>query len=166
MLCHMAQSKHHLRSAPPHHSPTLSSVRTVTARVADNSPASTESLVAWDIGGGHFVIRSVPIVATYLVHGDIVSCSERNGLLVVDDVVLSGGGTTIRLLVDDSGATEPSGLRERIAAQLVASGCAVERIGHHILAVGVGPDVDAGDIGTLCDAWIDAGVVKVVPTRK
>jgi hypothetical protein len=61
---------------------------------------------------------------------------------------------------------KPSGLRERIAAQLVASGCAVERIGHHILAVGVGPDVDAGDIGTLCDAWIDAGVVQVVPTRK
>lgn len=124
---------------------------------------ASESLVTWDIGGGHYIIRSVPVVATHLTHGDIVACSERNGMLIVDELVLHGGGTTVRLLVDGDRPGGAPGLRERLAGQLVVSGCVVERIGHHILAVGVGPDVDAGDIGTLCDAWEDAGVVKVLP---
>lgn len=159
----MTQPKHHLRSTPrPSHRPLptdrTTAVRTVTAHL----DAASESLVTWDIGGGNYVIRSVPVVATHLTHGDIVSCSEREGMLVVDDLVLHSGSTTIRLVVGDHPVEKP-GLRERLAGQLIVSGCVVERIGNHILAVGVGPDVDAGDIGTLCDAWEDAGVVKVLP---
>lgn len=170
----MTQSKRHLRSTRrtvrhpaqvdgPSTGAPDGSVRTVTARVRGASPVDTESLVTWNLGGGHFVIRSVPVVATHLTHGDIVSCSEHDGMLVVDDLVLHGGGTTVRLLVDTDHAGERPGLRERLAGQLIVSGCVVERIGHHLLAVGVGPDVDAGDIGTLCDAWEDAGVVRVLP---
>ncbi|AWT27117.1 hypothetical protein Csp1_23670 [Corynebacterium provencense] len=139
------------------------SVRTVTAPAGTMSGATAETLVTWNLGGGHHVIRSVPVVATYLAHGDIVSCSERDGTLVVDDVVVRGGGTTLRLLVDSEHAGHRPGLREQLAGQLIVSGCVVEWIGNHVLAVGVGPDVDAGDIGTLCDAWEDAGVVKVLP---
>jgi hypothetical protein len=162
----MTQPKHHLRSTPlpPHNT---NSVRTVTACLdaAPGRPAgvTSESLVTWDIGGGNYVIRSVPVVATHLTHGDIVSCSESRGGLIVDELVLHGGSTTIRLLVDDEHPGEEPGLRERLAGQLIVSGCVVERIGNHVLAVGVGPDVDPGDIGTLCDAWEDAGVVKVLP---
>lgn len=166
----MTKPKHHLRSTPlsplsPHNT---NSVRTVTACLDDapGRPAGVacESLVTWDIGGGNYVIRSVPVVATHLTHGDIVSCSESRAGLVVDELVLHGGSTTIRLLVDDEHTGEKPGLRERLAGQLLVSGCVVERIGNHILAVGVGPDVDSGDIGTLCDAWEDAGAVRVLPT--
>jgi hypothetical protein len=138
-------------------------VRLVTAQAEGAAPAGPENLVAWDLGGGNFVIRSVPVIATHLAHGDIVSCVEHDGTPVVGDVVVSGGGVTLRLLVDDDRAADRPGLRELIAKQLVSSGCAVERMGNHVLAVGVGPDVDRGDIGTLCDAWEDAGVVRVLP---
>lgn len=109
------------------------------------------------------MIRSVPVVATHLAHGDIVSCRDDHGSLVVDGVLIRGGGSTLRLLVDEDHSGARPGLRERLAGQLIVSGCVVERIGNHVLAVGVGPDVDAGDIGTLCDAWVDAGVVRVLP---
>ncbi|HIW90207.1 MAG TPA: DUF4265 domain-containing protein [Candidatus Corynebacterium avicola] len=167
----MNQPKRHLRSTPPspHPSPsprTASTVRTVTARVdpAPGRPAGvpSESLVTWDIGGGHYVIRSVPVVATHLTHGDIVACSESDGRLFVDELVLHGGGHTIRMLVDENHPGARPGLRDRLAVQLIRSGCVVEKLGHHILAIGVGPDVDSGDIGTLCDSWEDTGVVKVL----
>lgn len=142
-----------------------SQVRLITATVSGTPGVSSESLVSWDLGGGNFVIRSVPVVAVHLAHGDIVSCTDTGRGPVVDGVVLRGGGSTLRLLVTDDdrdGHAGPADLRERLADQLIVSGCLVERMGDHILAVGVGPDVDRGDIGTLCDSWEDAGVVRVL----
>lgn len=138
------------------------SARLVTAHAEGASAVGSENLVAGDLGGGNFVIRSVPVIATHLAYGDIVFCTEQEGTLVVRDVVVPGGGVTFRLLVTDDRQADRPELRECIAQQLVESGCAVERMGHHVLAVGVGPDVDSGDIGTLCDAWEDAGVVRVL----
>lgn len=167
----MNQPKRHLRSTPPSPRPSslpyaASSACTVIARVepAPGRPAgvSSESLVTWDIGGGQYVIRSIPVVATHLTHGDIVACSGCDGRLFADDLVLHGVGRTIRMLVDENHPGAGPGLRDRLAVQLTRSGCVVEKLGNHILAIGVGPDVDSGDIGTFCESWEDTGAVRVL----
>ncbi|MGO3363460.1 MAG: DUF4265 domain-containing protein [Corynebacterium sp.] len=150
-------------------------VRTVTAHVDDASGASSENLLSYSLGGWYFVLRSIPCFATDLALGDVIHCTERDGHLHVEEVVVRGGGSTLRLLVDNehpaqllsehpaASITGQPGMRERVAGQLITAGCSVERLGHHLLAVSVGPDVDLPMIEDFLDDLAGDGVLQVHP---
>lgn len=59
----------------------------------------SEELAADPLGGGHYVLRSIPVVAEGLALGDIISCVMIDERPHVDSVVVPGGNTTLRLLV-------------------------------------------------------------------
>ncbi|MGP5622799.1 DUF4265 domain-containing protein [Candidatus Corynebacterium faecigallinarum] len=161
-------------------------VRTATVEVTGSSMApatssssgtTTEKLLVHGIGGWHFVLRSVPCFATGLSLGDIVHCQDRDGTLHLDGVSVRGGASTLRLLIDD--AHEPladnllwdhpaaaagwPGMRERIAGQLTTVGCTVERLGRHLLAVSIGPDVDMTSIEQFLNELAADGVLQIQP---
>lgn len=165
---------------------TGATVRTATVEVAGSSmaPATsspsdtvTEKLLVHSLGGWHFVVRSVPCFATDVSLGDIVHCQDREGVLHLDEVSVRGGASTLRLLVDH--AHEPlsedllcehpaaasgwPGMRERIAGQLTTVGCTVERLGRHLLAVSIGPDVDMASIEQFLNELAADGVLQIQP---
>nr|VDG64177.1 Uncharacterised protein [Streptococcus thermophilus] len=78
-----------------------------------------EELAAHDLGGGHFVVASVPFLDTSINVGDIVECVKVGGRLHVNQTVVKGGAETVRILVQEPGPTD-------IAETLLAFGCRVE----------------------------------------
>lgn len=91
---------------------------TITTRVALPG-VENEELAAHDLGGGHFVVASVPFLDTSINVGDIVECVKVGGRLHVNKTVVKGGAETVRILVQEPGPTD-------IAETLLAFGCRVE----------------------------------------
>lgn len=101
----------------------------------------SEELAARDLGGGHFVVESIPFVDTSLALGDIVACVSVAGRNHVDRVVVHGGNSTLRVL--------PSFID--VASPLVQLGCRVEEGPAGLLAVSIPPDGP----GEGVQAWLE-----------
>ena len=114
----------------------------------------SEELAADPLGGGHFVLRSIPVVAEGLALGDIVSCVTLDGRPHVDCVVVAGGNTTVRVLVDVPFA---AALHQR----LEDLGCRVEQPLPGLLVLSVGPDAPGEGIRAHLADLADQGVVQI-----
>ncbi|AJK69826.1 DUF4265 domain-containing protein [Corynebacterium marinum] len=114
----------------------------------------SEELAADPLGGGHFVLCSIPVVAEGLALGDIVSCVTLDGRPNVDRVVVAGGNTTVRVLVD---APFAAALRQR----LEDLGCRVEQPLPGLLVLSVGPDAPGEGIRAHLADLADQGVVQI-----
>jgi hypothetical protein len=116
----------------------------------------SEELAADPLGGGHYVLRSIPVVADGLALGDIVSCVTVGGRPHIDRVVVAGGNSTLRLLVD---APFLPALRQR----LVAMGCRLEHPLPDMLVLNLAPDAPGEGIRTYLADLAEQGVVQIAP---
>lgn len=116
----------------------------------------SEELSADPLGGGNFIVRSIPVVAEGLALGDIVSCVTVNGRPHVDHVVVAGGNTTLRLLVD---APFIAQLRQR----LEALGCRLEHPVPGMMVLNLAPDAPGEGIRSYLADLADQGVVQIAP---
>lgn len=114
----------------------------------------SEELAADPLGGGHYVLRSIPVVAEGLALGDIVSCVEVGARLHVDRVIVAGGNTTVRLLADVPSAT-------RIRDHLEGLGCRVEHPVPGLLVASIAPDAPGEGIRAYLGGLADQGVVQL-----
>lgn len=114
----------------------------------------SEEIAADALGGGHFIIRSVPVVAEGIALGDIVACAIVNGRPHIDRVVVPGGNTTLRVLVDAPFAAS-------VRAHLVALGCPVAESLPGLFAVSVAPDAPGEGIRAWLGGLADQGVAQV-----
>jgi hypothetical protein len=138
---------------------THTTAATVTVRVDGVPGVESETLAASCLGGARFVVRSVPCAATDVALGDIVECVQVDGRAHVDRVLVRGGGSTLRVAVEDA---DPLVYR-RVVDGLVAAGCVVEAVGVRMLAVAVPPDAPVEGIRLLVDEWRESGSVLVAP---
>lgn len=136
-----------------------STATTVTVPVDGIPGVGSETLAASCLGGARFVVRSVPCAATDVALGDIVECVTVDGRPHLDRVLVRGGGSTLRIAVEDD---DPLVYR-RIVEGLTAAGCAVEAVGARMLAVGVPADAPREGLDLLVDQWREGGSVLVAP---
>lgn len=131
----------------------LSPTTTIITRVPIPG-INNEELEAHDLGGGHFVVASVPFVDTTLAVGDIVECVRVGGQYHVNQVVVRGGASTVRIL--------PNG-PDDIAGTLLAFGCRVEVGPGGMLAASIGADCPYEGIAEWLESLVDEGVIQVAP---
>lgn len=117
----------------------------------------SEELAARFLGGGHYVIESVPVVAGDVALGDIVSCVTVNGRRHIDRVVIAGGNTTLRILVEGPHAGS-------ISAQLVALECPVVEAFPGMFAVSISLDAPGEGIREWLSGLAEQGLVQVAGT--
>lgn len=115
----------------------------------------SEELAARCLGGGHYVVESVPVVAGDVALGDIVSCVTVNGRRHIDRVVLPGGNTTLRILVEGPHVAS-------ITAQLLALDCPVVEALPGMFAVSIAPDAPGEGIREWLFRLAEQGLVQVV----
>lgn len=113
----------------------------------------SEELAADELGGGHFLIRSIPFVDTRIALGDIVSCRLVDARWQIDSVTARGGNSTLRIL---PGAVDVVSPLERL-------GCRVESGPAGLLAVNLGPDAPREGIEEWLSGLVESGLVDMRP---
>ena len=116
----------------------------------------SEELAADPLGGGHYVLRSIPVVAGGLALGDIVSCVTVGGRPHIDRVVVPGGNTTLRLLVDTP-------FLPALRGRLAAMGCRPEQPLPDMLVLNVAPDAPGEGIRAYLADLAEQGIVQIAP---
>lgn len=116
----------------------------------------SEELAADPLGGGHHILRSIPVVAEGLALGDIVSCVMVDGRPHIDRVVVAGGNTTLRVLVD-------APFLPRLRESLRELGCRVTYPFPGLLVLSVPPDSPGEGIRAHLTELAEQGVVQVAP---
>lgn len=119
----------------------------------DAPGVDTEELAAKDIGGGLFVIDSIPLLDTELALGDIVQCVLVGERWHVDAVSVRGGNSTLRIL--------PYGID--VVSPLLGLGCRVEEGPAGVLAVSVGPDAPALGLTDWLESLAADGLIDLAP---
>lgn len=113
----------------------------------------TEELAAKELGGGRFVIDSIPFLDTSLALGDIVACVLIDGRFHVDAVTLRGGNSTLRIL--------PHGID--VVSPLLGLGCRVEEGPAGLIAVSYGPDAPGEGLTEWLESLAADGLVDLAP---
>ncbi|MCQ4618865.1 DUF4265 domain-containing protein [Corynebacterium sp. CCUG 65737] len=126
---------------------------TITTRVALPG-VENEELAAHDLGGGHFVVASVPFLDTSLAVGDIVECVRVGGHLHVNQTVVKGGAETVRILIQEPGPTD-------IAETLLAFGCRVEVGPGGMLGASISVDAPREGIREWLDGLEAQGIISL-----
>ena len=126
---------------------------TITTRVALPG-VENEELAAHDLGGGHFVVASVPFLDTSLAVGDIVECVRVGGQLHVNKTVVKGGAETVRILIQDPGPTD-------IAETLLAFGCRVEVGPGGMLGASISVDAPREGIREWLEGLEEQGIISL-----
>ncbi|QGU05639.1 DUF4265 domain-containing protein [Corynebacterium comes] len=116
----------------------------------------SEELAADPLGGCHYILRSIPVVAEGVALGDIVACVIVDGRPHIDHVVVPGGNTTLRVLVDAPFIAQLRLLLENL-------GCRVEHPLPGLLVLSVAPDAPGEGIRAHLADLADQGVVQVAP---
>lgn len=119
----------------------------------DAPGVDTEELAARDLGGGLFVVDSIPFLDTSLALGDIVGCVLIDGRWHVDIVSVRGGNSTLRIL--------PHGID--VVSPLLGLGCRVEEGPGGVLAVSVGPDAPASGLSEWLESLAEDGLIDLAP---
>lgn len=138
--------------------PLMQATTTILTRVAVPGVES-EQLQAHQIGGNHFVVASVPFVDTTLAMGDIVECVTVGGAFHVDNVVVRGGASTVRVLPEDPESQDPN----EIASTLLAFGCRVELGPGGMLAASIGADCPREGITQWLAGLEEQGAIQLAP---
>ncbi|MCQ4621749.1 DUF4265 domain-containing protein [Corynebacterium sp. CCUG 71335] len=126
---------------------------TITTRVALPG-VENEELAAHDIGGGHFVVASVPFLDTSINVGDIVECVKVGGQLHVNKTVVKGGAETVRILIQEPGPTD-------IPETLLAFGCRVEIGPGGMLGASISMDAPRDGIRDWLDGLEAQGIISL-----
>lgn len=137
-----------LRLIPMHQPLTTIYARTLLPGVEN------EELAAHDLGGGHFVVASVPFLDTSINVGDIVECVHVGGRLHINQVVVKGGAETIRILVQRPGPND-------IAETLLAFGCRVELGPGGMFGASLGPDAPKDGIREWLEGLETQGIISL-----
>ncbi len=125
----------------------------VAARGVDS-----EEIAADPLGGGHFIIRSVPVVAEGIALGDIVACVTVDGRPHIDRVTVPGGNTTLRVLVDAPFAAS-------VRTHLVALECPVVESLPGLFAISVAPDAPGEGLREWLAGLAEQGVAQLAGGR-
>lgn len=129
--------------------------RTTTIVTRTSLPGvENEELAAHDLGGGHFVVASVPFLDTSLAVGDIVECVKVGGQLHVNQTVVKGGAETVRILIQEPGPTD-------IAETLLAFGCRVEVGPGGMLGASISVDAPREGIREWLDGLEAQGIISL-----
>ena len=128
---------------------------TIYTRVAVPG-VENEQLEAHQLGGGHFVVASVPFVDVSLAVGDIVECVRVGGMFHVNKVVVRGGASTVRILPQGE---SPFSLAET----LLAFGCRVEMGPGGMWAASIGADCPKAGIDEWLEGLAASGVIQLAP---
>lgn len=113
-----------------------------------------EELAAHDLGGGHFVVASVPFLAPGLNVGDIVECVRVGGQLHINQTVVEGGAETVRILVQEPGPHD-------IAETLLAFGCRVEMGPGGMLGASISADAPKDGIREWLEGLESQGIISL-----
>ncbi len=105
-----------------------------------------ESLWALELGADLYELDNIPFFAQLVSLGDHIRATHRDGVLVFDEVVATGGHSTVRVIAFNEEAVP--GLREK----LEELGCGSE-MSHvpTLFAVDVPPDVDYAGVRRFLD---------------
>ena len=118
-------------------------------------PADWESLWAITRSDGCYEIDNIPFFARGVASGDLVSAHESLGQLVFEQVLQSGGHSTLRVIMTDLAR------KDEIRSRLLILGCESE--GSHLpslFSVDVPPDADYAAVSSLLAQEEDQGVLE------
>lgn len=116
----------------------------------------SEQLTVRTLGGGHFLITAIPVMARELALGDVVSAHQVDEVLEFQAVVIRGGNRTVRVLVE-------APLLGHLLPQLGELGCRVEHPLPDMLAINIAPDAPGEGIGAYLAELAAQGLVQLAP---
>ena len=118
-------------------------------------PHEWESLWARELGADLYELDNIPFFAQLVGLGDHVRATHRDGVLVFDEVVATGGHSTVRVIAFNEEAVPD--LRE----QLEELGCGSE-MSHvpTLFAMDVPPDVDYAGVRRFLDDLAGQGQLE------
>ncbi|WP_179129735.1 DUF4265 domain-containing protein [Corynebacterium pacaense] len=120
----------------------------------DVSAAESEHVLVEDLGGGLFIIVSVPAVSTQCALGDVVRGEWVEGMCEFRGVEIRGGNTTLRMLVDAS-------LIDTLLAHLEALGCRHIQPLPGMVSVNIPVDAPAHGLSVLIGDYVEQGLITV-----
>jgi hypothetical protein len=119
-------------------------------------PATSESMWAVPLGHSHFRLDNIPFFVCGVSCFDTVSAQrEANGLLKYDQLLESGGHSTLRVIFHDN-ANDPRPLQEKVHElrnRLRKVGCSSEQ--SHIpglISIDIPPEVDITEARLILEA--------------
>lgn len=116
----------------------------------------SEQLAVRELGGGHYLVLSIPVAATGLALGDVVLAHQVDEILEFTGIAVRGGNRTLRVLV-----AEP--LAGQLHPRLESLGCRVENPVPGLLAVNVAPDAPGEGIAEYLFDLQEQGLVQLTP---
>lgn len=116
----------------------------------------SEQLAVEPLGGGHFLVLSIPAVASDPALGDVVRARPVDEILEFTGVAVPGGNRTLRVLVD-------APLIDQLHPRLEALGCRVDNPVPELLAVNIPPDAPGEGIRAYLQELVDSGQVHLAP---
>lgn len=122
----------------------------------DIAGVDSEEIAAELLNDGHYIVRSVPVMAEGIALGDIVACVVVDGRLHIDRVIIAGGNTTLRVLVE-------SPLIDQLLSQLESLGCRVEQPLPGLLAINLPPDSPGEGVRAYLEGLASDGHVQIAP---
>jgi hypothetical protein len=121
----------------------------------DGAPAAGELLWAQPLGDNLFRLRNIPSFAFGLSEGDVVRCTEENGVTTVSSLVHDSGNGAIRVYFRGESAVD----RERVFAALRKRGCSHE-LGHRTLVMFTVPAKSAEHFPEIARVLNEEAVVE------
>ncbi|MGD7001555.1 DUF4265 domain-containing protein [Corynebacterium halotolerans] len=116
----------------------------------------SEQLAVQHLGGGHYLVLSIPVAATGLALGDVVHAHPVDEVLEFTGVAVRGGNRTLRVLVEEpfTGQLHP---------RLESLGCRVGNPVPGVLTVNLAPDAPGEGIAEYLSELQDQGLVQLAP---
>lgn len=117
---------------------------------------ASERLWAEDLGGNRYRLRNSPFYAYGVSFHDVVLAEfDRDGHLIFGSVLLSGGHSTYRLVLNVS--AEESAFKEHWQP-MEAIGCSLEGADRKLLSIDIPPEVDIKKAYALLEAGENDGI--------
>lgn len=116
----------------------------------------SEQLAALPLGGGRFLISSIPLLSRELALGDIVEARRVDEILEFRALLVPGGNRTLRLLVETP-------FIDQLLARLEQLGCRVEHPLPGVLAVNIAPDTPQEGLSAHLEDLAEQGLLQFAP---
>lgn len=122
----------------------------------DIQGVESEEVDVEKLGGGHYLVRSIPAVSRDCALGDVVVAEAVDEVLEFQALAIAGGNSTLRLLVEATALTH-------VRAQLETLGLQVEHPLSEMLAVNIALDSPAQGLDILLESLVVQGIVQIAP---
>lgn len=116
----------------------------------------SEQLTVENLGGGHYLVLSIPAAARDLALGDVVCARAVDEVLEFSGVVIPGGNRTLRVLAE-------APFIDHLRPRLESLGCRVEHPLPELLAVNLAPDAPGEGITEYLAELAEQGLVQIAP---